>query len=68
MLITRKSPISGEINTVDIPVTEDQLAAYHKGALLQNAFPNISPGDREFIKSGITESEWTQIFGTGEEE
>jgi hypothetical protein len=30
--------------------------------LLQDAFPRLSPSDREFIKSGITDEEWDELF------
>jgi hypothetical protein len=68
MVITRTSPITGISHSVELPVTEEQLTAYHQGALLQNAFPNLSAGDREFIKSGITDSEWKDLFGPDIEE
>jgi hypothetical protein len=31
------------------------------GELIQNAFPNLSAGDREFIKTGITEESWEEM-------
>ncbi len=58
---------SGITRSLDLPVTEAQLAAYEGGALLQNAFPNLTPGEREFIKTGITQAEWVAIFGEDEE-
>ena len=58
---------SGITRTRDLPVTEGQMEAYAQGALLQNAFPNLTPGDREFIKTGITQAEWVEIFGEDEE-
>ena len=63
MIITRKSPFSGKIHTKDIPVTELQLANWEAGELIQNAMPNISADDREFIKTGITAEEWEEAFG-----
>lgn len=69
MRITRTSMISGETNTMELPVTEEQMEKYRQGEyLLQDAFPNLTPGQREFIKTGITEQEWVDMFGTGEEE
>ena len=68
MVITRTSPITGISHSVELPVTEEQLTAYNQGALLQNAFPSLSAGDREFIKSGITHSEWKYLFGPDIEE
>lgn len=67
MQITRTSPFTGTVNTKDINVTQEQLDHYYKGgALLQDAFPHLTPGDREFIKTGITDEEWNKFIG-GEE-
>ena len=63
MKITRISPFSGEVNTREIEVTEEQLANWKNGMLIQNAMPNVNPGDREFIKTGITPEEWEETFG-----
>lgn len=63
MIITRVSPFSGKINSKEIPVTEEQLAKWKAGELIQNAMPNISADDREFIKTGITTEEWEEAFG-----
>ena len=60
MQITRKSMITGIEHTLDLPVTAEQLAAYENGALLQNAFPDLDPPNREFIKTGVTPEEWKQ--------
>lgn len=69
MKITRTSTISGEENTLDLPVTQEQLARYYiEKVLLQEAFPNLNAAEREFIKSGITEDEWKAMFGVLEEE
>jgi hypothetical protein len=67
MIITRKSMVSGIERSLDLPVTEAQLKAYDQGALLQNAFPNLTPGQREFIKTGITDKEFNEMFGEDEE-
>jgi hypothetical protein len=58
MLITRTNPFNGEVNTLNIEVTDEQIQAYMDGALIQNAFPNLSADDREFIKTGITAEYW----------
>ena len=62
MLITRTNPFTGKTNTRDLDVTEAQMIAYYEeGVLLQNAFPNLSADDREFIKTGI--DNWDEMFG-----
>jgi len=61
MLITRTNPFNGSVNTRDLDITDEQVAAYEAGALVQNAFPNLSADDREFYKTGI--DNWDEIFG-----
>lgn len=68
MTVTRTSPFSGKTNTREIPVTQEQIDLWRCGALLQDAMPNISAGDREFIKTGITPEEWDEAFGNEEDE
>ena len=63
MLITRKSLISGNINTMSLPITEEQYNAWEQGTLVQNAMPHLSPDEREFIMTGITPEEWADNFG-----
>ena len=60
MLITRTNPFNGTVNTKDLDITPEQVAAYEAGALLQNAFPNLSADDREFFKTGI--DNWDELF------
>jgi len=61
MQITRTNPFTGKTNTRDLDVTEAQMIAYYEeGVLLQNAFPNLSADDREFIKTGI--DNWDEMF------
>ena len=62
MKITRISSLTGKENTLSIDVTEEQLQEWKNGTLIQNAMPQISTGEREFIKSGITPEEWDTAF------
>jgi hypothetical protein len=62
MLITRTSPFSGKEHIREIDVTAEQLAAWKNGTLIQNAMPNVSAEDREFIMTGITPEEWEETF------
>lgn len=49
-------------------MTQEQLDSYARGGvLLQDAFPGLSKADREFIKTGYTQSDWDQIFGEEEQ-
>jgi len=62
MLITKKSMVTGNITTKDIDVSVQQLDAWQNGLLIQDAMPQVSAPDREFIKSGITNEEWNNLF------
>ena len=67
MKITRRSMITGITNTLEINVTDAQLADWKGGTLIQDAMPQVSAPDREFVKTGVTGEEWTAIFGTAED-
>jgi hypothetical protein len=68
MKITRKSLFTGVVRTLELPITEAQVLAYWNGALLQEAFPSCTPGEREFFKTGVTDEEWDAAFGDSEGE
>ena len=60
MKITRKSGLTGEINTRDLDITPKQYTQYLGGTLAQLAFPHLSADDREFLITGITPEEWRE--------
>ena len=62
MDITRRSPITREVRTLDLPVTREQIAAWKGGELIQKAMPHLSDDEREFIMTGITSEEWDTLF------
>lgn len=66
MRITKISTLTGKINVRDIPVTAAQLLRWDEGELIQNAMPNLSADDREFLISGATPEEWEEAFGDNE--
>jgi hypothetical protein len=64
MTVIRKSQYSGNIYTMELDVAAEQIARYEAGGiLLQDAFPNLTPAEREFIKTGLTDLEWEEVFG-----
>ena len=64
MRITRLSPYSGLEHSMEIDVTEEQLWNWSQGGqLIQDAMPNLTPHEREFIKTGLIPQEWDLIFG-----
>jgi len=58
MLITKTSMLSGETRSLDLNVTQDQIDLWEGGMVIQNAMPNLSIDEREFIKTGVTAEEW----------
>ena len=65
MVIERTSPITGERNFMNIDVTDEQIKLWKEGMLIQDAMPNLSDDEREFIMTGITPAEWSRIFENG---
>lgn len=62
MLITRTSFFSGIKRTQDLPITQEEFNNYQDGMLIQHAFPNLTPAQREFYQTGCTQEEWDNIF------
>ena len=67
MEVTRRSPVTGKINTMELDITDEQLFNYYTGALVQEAFPSLTADQREFFKTGTTAEDWDQMFGTEDE-
>lgn len=64
--IQRVSILTGKIRTKILNLDPSDLSDYLSGSkLIQNAFPYLSPSDREFIMSGITDEEWNSEFNDG---
>lgn len=67
MLITRTSCISNKTRTLDIQITAEQLKEWRKGRPLDIVCPDLSPSEREFIITGITDAEWDEIMKDAQE-
>ena len=68
MIIQRKSPLTGELNIREIDICQSQIDAWEGGMLIQDAMPDVSKDDREFIMSGSTPVDWDKMFGGFEDE
>lgn len=68
--VTRQSIITKKMNTMELPITQENLDTYDAvgDILVQDAFPHLDIGQREFILSGITPDEWHETFGDDENE
>ena len=59
--VTKRSRLSGENNTMVLDFTMAQYLSWKDGVLIQDAFPQLDCGEREFIKTGITPAEWASL-------
>lgn len=66
MKIERTSPFSNITHVVDIDVSEEQLHRWRNGELMQDAMPNLTVDEREFIMTGITPGEWNTYLPSDE--
>ncbi len=55
--------LTGVRRIIDMPITAEQFNNWQGGMLIQDAMPNLTDGEREFIVSGITPKEWEKAFG-----
>jgi hypothetical protein len=58
MIIERRSELTGVVRSMEIDVCPQQIKEWEEGKLIQDAMPNLTPSEREFIKTGITDEEW----------
>lgn len=66
IMITRRSELTGVDHSRKIDVSLKQIELWEGGALIQDAMPNLSDEDREFLMTGITPEEWAAHFGEEE--
>ena len=60
---------AGKSMILEVSLDEINQAWYNwqmKGFMIQEAFPRLTPEEREFLLTGITPDEWKKIF-SGEE-
>ena len=62
MKITRRSSLTGIERTIDLPIGADQIARHAAGVFPDEAFPDLTPAQREFFLTGITAEEWDDTF------
>ena len=63
MQIKRTSILSGIERTKNIPVDPNDMMLYQlEMGSIQELMPYLTNADREFIMTGITDSEWNEAF------
>jgi hypothetical protein len=59
-MVSKPCPMCNETFTAEIK--GEELFAYNNGALIQNAFPNLTASERERFKSGYCGTCWEKLF------
>lgn len=62
MIIYRDSIMTGKSNMMDLDVTSEQLDEWEAGGLIQNVMPNLTPTEREFLMTGMSEEEQEKYY------
>lgn len=64
MIVKCLNMLSGNINQMDLDITDEQYSKFINGDdLVQNIFPNLSSTEREFLISGLSAEEQKEVFG-----
>ena len=57
--------VTGKKQSVTVKAVD--LFRYRQGSYVQEAFPYLSTGEREFLISGTSDEGWNQLFGEEED-
>lgn len=63
--VHRESPVSREWNIMILGIPAMRVEKYYLGlekGLIQDIFPELSSGEREFILTGMTSEDWDETF------
>ena len=66
LVVTINKKQKAMIFNCDYQSFSDGLKKYRNGSLVQEAFRFLSAGEREFLISGTTPGEWSDLFAGGE--
>lgn len=62
--VIRRSPFTSKLTEKDYDISFDRFIVYYGGSsglLIQQAFPELSADDREFIMTGLTPADWATL-------
>ena len=65
MLVEKYSSLANKVLSMDLDVTQEQLDLFAQKdrPFVQDIFPNLSAGEREFLMTGVTPTQWEELFG-----
>lgn len=67
IIISKESPVTGQTNTMAINTNANEYKLWSEGMLIQQAMPNTTTDEREFLISGCTPSDWDAMYPSEEE-
>ena len=63
-IVETLSPVTGKSNVQEIPADADTILDWINGPnLAQNALPGLDDGQRDFLITGCTQSDWDFLWG-----
>ena len=63
MRVKRKSILTGNTSIMEIDVNPMQIFKWQNGTPIQDAMPDTSAEEREFIMTGMTPALWEKYMG-----
>lgn len=62
MLIQKEHIMTGTTRTLELDITVEQFENWQNGMLIQDAMPNLTDNEREFLMTGILPHEWDEFM------
>lgn len=67
MIVRRRNIITKKVRELELDVTQEQIDRWAAGELIQNAMPQLSRDECEFILTGFLPHEWDELMSEEEE-
>jgi hypothetical protein len=62
MLIQKEHGLTGTVRTLELDITVEQFENWQNGMLIQDAMPNLTADEREFLITGLLPHEWDEFM------
>jgi len=62
MLIQKEHHLTGTVRTLELDITVEQFENWQNGMLIQDAMPNLTADEREFLITGLLPHEWDEFM------
>lgn len=66
MIVRRRNIITKKVRELELDVTQEQIDRWVAGELIQNAMPQLSRDECEFILTGFLPHEWDELMSKEE--